>query len=54
MLHDIEGGGPAEGDHILGALLARARAKNVATPVLEMAATNLEAYAARRKREKAS
>jgi 2-dehydropantoate 2-reductase len=54
MLHDIEGGGPAEGEHILGALLARARARNVAAPVLEIAATNLEAYAARRKREKTS
>jgi len=54
MLHDIEGGGPAEGDHILGALLARARKHALAAPVLEIAATHLEAYAARRRREKAS
>jgi len=54
MLRDVESGGPAEGEHILGALLARARRHGIVTPVLEMAATNLEAYAARRKREKAS
>ena len=54
MLHDIEGGGPAEGDHILGTLLARARKLGIAAPVLEIAATHLEAYAARKKREKAS
>lgn len=54
MLRDIEMGGQAEGEHILGALLARARKAGIATPVLEIAATHLEAYAARRKREKAS
>jgi 2-dehydropantoate 2-reductase len=54
MLRDIESGGRAEGEHILGALLERARKLNVAAPVLEIAATNLEAYAARKKREKAS
>ena len=52
MLRDVESGGQAEGDHILGALLARARKHGIATPVLEVAATHLEAYAARRKREK--
>jgi 2-dehydropantoate 2-reductase len=54
MLRDIESGGQAEGDHILGAMLALARKHGLGTPVLEIAATNLEAYAARRKREKAS
>lgn len=54
MLRDVESGGQAEGDHILGALLARALKAGVATPLLEVAATHLEAYAARRKREKAS
>lgn len=54
MLRDVESGGQAEGDHILGALLALARKHGLATPVLEIAATNLEAYAARRKREQAS
>lgn len=51
MLHDIENGGQAEGDHILGALLARGRKHGLATPILEIAATHVEAYAARRKRE---
>jgi 2-dehydropantoate 2-reductase len=54
MLRDVESGGQAEGDHILGALLERARKHGIAAPVLEMAATNLEAYAARSKREKTS
>jgi len=52
MLRDIESGGQAEGDHILGAMLALARKHGLATPVLEIAATHLEAYAARREREK--
>jgi 2-dehydropantoate 2-reductase len=51
MLRDIESGGPTEGEHILGALLARARDRNLGTPLLEVAATHLEAYAARRRRE---
>jgi 2-dehydropantoate 2-reductase len=54
MLRDVESGGQAEGDHILGAMLALARKHGLATPVLEIAATHLEAYAARRKREKAT
>jgi 2-dehydropantoate 2-reductase len=54
MLRDVESGGQAEGDHILGALLARARERGVAAPMLEAAVTHLEAYAARRRREKAS
>jgi 2-dehydropantoate 2-reductase len=54
MLRDVESGGQAEGDHILGAMLSIARRHGLAAPVLEIAATHLEAYAARRKREKAS
>lgn len=54
MLRDIESGGQAEGDHILGAMLSIARKHGLASPVLEIAATHLEAYAARRKREKAA
>ena len=54
MLRDIESGGQAEGDHILGALLVLARKHGMSTPLLEVAATNLEAYAARRKREQTS
>jgi len=51
MLRDIEAGGPTEGAHILGEMLALARKHALAAPVLEMAATHLEAYAARRERE---
>jgi 2-dehydropantoate 2-reductase len=54
MLRDIESGGRTEGDHILGALLARARRHGVAAPLLEVATTHLEAYAARRRREAAT
>jgi len=54
MLRDVESGGQAEGDHILGAMLAIARKHRLATPVLEIAATHLETYAVRKKREKAS
>ena len=52
MLRDIESGAATEGEHILGAMLALARQRSVATPLLETAATHLEAYAARRLREK--
>ncbi len=51
MMRDVESGGATEGEHILGALLALARKHGVATPMLEVAATHLEAYAARRLRE---
>jgi 2-dehydropantoate 2-reductase len=54
MLRDVESGAQAEGDHILGAMLALARKHSLAAPMLEIAATHLEAYAARRKREKTS
>lgn len=54
MLRDIEAGGPTEGDHILGTLLMLARKHGVATPLLEVAATHLEAYAARKRREAAA
>ena len=52
MLRDIEGGGSTEGEHILGALLARAKKHGIAAPLLEVAVTHLEAYEARRRREK--
>jgi 2-dehydropantoate 2-reductase len=54
MLRDVESGGQAEGDHILGALLARARKHGIVAPMLEVAVTHLEAYAARKKLEKAT
>jgi 2-dehydropantoate 2-reductase len=54
MLRDVESGGQAEGEHILGAMLVRARQRSLATPVLEIAATHLETYAARCAREAAA
>jgi len=54
MLRDVESGGQAEGEHILGAMLARARRHALAAPVLEIATTHLETYAARRVREAAA
>ena len=52
MLHDVENGGPAEGEHILGSLLGYARKHSLAVPMLEVAVTHLRAYEARRRREK--
>jgi 2-dehydropantoate 2-reductase len=44
MLRDIENKGRVEGDHIVGDLLARGRAKGVQTPMLEIAYCHLKAY----------
>jgi 2-dehydropantoate 2-reductase len=44
MLRDIESGGRTEGDHVLGDLLERARAKAIETPVLAMAYCHVRAY----------
>jgi 2-dehydropantoate 2-reductase len=49
MLRDVEGGLPAEGDHILGDLLRRAP-KPDPHSLLRIAALNLKAYEARRMR----
>ncbi len=51
MLRDLEAGGPTEGEHILGALLALARRHGLDAPLLEVAVTHLDAYAMRRARE---
>lgn len=48
MLRDIEGGGPTEGDHILGDLLRRARRLGRSAPLLRVACCHLEAYESRR------
>jgi 2-dehydropantoate 2-reductase len=48
MLRDIERGGPTEGGHVLGELLARAVAKGVAAPVLRAANCHLQVYERRR------
>ncbi|HVB47723.1 MAG TPA: 2-dehydropantoate 2-reductase [Burkholderiales bacterium] len=54
MLRDLEAGGPTEGGHILGALLTLAHSHGLEAPLLEAAATHLEAYAMRRRREAAA
>lgn len=49
MLRDVEKGGPTEADHILGDMVARAKALGVATPNLCLAYSHLQAYDLRRK-----
>ena len=49
MLRDIERGGPTEGDHVIGDLLARGRSLGVATPLLRVAYAHLQTYEAGRK-----
>jgi len=48
MLRDIEGGGRIEADHVIGDLLARARALGVETPLLRVALCHLQTYEAGR------
>jgi 2-dehydropantoate 2-reductase len=48
MLRDLEGGGPVEGDHIVGWMLERARRHGVDDTMLSIAHTHLKAYEARR------
>lgn len=48
MLRDIERHGPTEGAHVVGDLVARARAAAVDTPLLRMAWRHLQAYEAGR------
>jgi 2-dehydropantoate 2-reductase len=48
MLRDIERGGPTEGEHILGDLVARAAAFGVAAPLLRVAFCHLQVYERRR------
>jgi 2-dehydropantoate 2-reductase len=54
MLRDIERGSVTEGDHILGDLAARARAMEVATPILDLARIHVAAYEVARAREAAA
>lgn len=51
MLRDILGGGRIEADHVVGDLIARARATHVAHPLLGIVYTGLKAYETRRARE---
>lgn len=48
MLRDIEKGGPTEAEHIVGDLYARGEALGVATPLLRLAYSHLQAYELRR------
>lgn len=50
MLRDIERGGPTEGSHVLGDLVARAAAKGVSAPLLRAAYCHLQVYEGRRAR----
>ena len=51
MLRDTENGGRTEADHVLGAMLTLAGKHGLAAPLLEIAYTHLQSYAARRERE---
>lgn len=46
MLRDVRRGAKTEHDHILGDMLARARAADVSAPILRLAYAHLQAYAA--------
>jgi 2-dehydropantoate 2-reductase len=50
MLRDIERGSVTEGEHILGDMVARARALGIATPILNLARTHVAAYEIGRQR----
>jgi 2-dehydropantoate 2-reductase len=54
MLRDVERGGPTEGDHVLGDLVARADARGVPVPLLRAAYCHVRAYEERQKRERAA
>jgi 2-dehydropantoate 2-reductase len=48
MLRDLERGGPTEGAHILGDMVARGRKVGIATPLIEAAACHVAVYEAKR------
>ena len=54
MLRDIERGSVTEGEHILGDMVARARALDVAAPILNLARTHVAAYEIGRMRSAAT
>jgi 2-dehydropantoate 2-reductase len=43
MLRDIERGGITEDEHVLGDMVARARAAGISTPILELARVHVAA-----------
>lgn len=44
MLRDIERGGPTEGDHVLGDMMARTESHGIETPILALARCHVAAY----------
>jgi 2-dehydropantoate 2-reductase len=54
MLRDIERGSTTEGEHILGDMVARARALDISTPILDLARTHVAAYEIGREQAHAS
>ncbi len=50
MLRDLESGGRVEADHVVGWMLARARAHGIDDAILSLAYTHLKTYEARRDR----
>lgn len=48
MLRDMEGGGPTEGEHVIGDLVRRAAAHGLDVPLLEISWVNLQAHEAGR------
>jgi 2-dehydropantoate 2-reductase len=54
MLRDIERGGPAEGEHVLGDMVERAEKMGVPTPLLRLAWCHVAVYEGRRERERAA
>lgn len=50
MLRDLQGGGPVEADHIVGFMLAQARAAGIDDTLLATAYTHLKVYEASRAR----
>lgn len=50
MMRDLVGGGPTEGEHIIGDLVRRAAAHGIAVPLLGIALTNLQVHEARRRK----
>jgi 2-dehydropantoate 2-reductase len=51
MLRDLENGFRVEADHVIGDMIARARAAGIATPVLRQAYVHMQSYEQRQKRE---
>lgn len=51
MLRDLENSYRVEADHVIGDMIARARAAGIATPVLRQAYVHMQAYEQRQMRE---